>query len=69
MFNINICKETCKGCCICVAECPAGVLEMSEEKNEIGAFLPKVKRIELCTGCTRCAIVCPECSIEIEAEK
>ncbi|MCK5708813.1 MAG: 4Fe-4S dicluster domain-containing protein [Candidatus Aureabacteria bacterium] len=69
MVNIFLHSQTCKGCKICVAECPAGVLEMSDKQNEIGAFLPEVKRLDLCTGCTRCAVVCPECSIEIESEK
>lgn len=68
MVEININKEMCKGCQLCIAECERDVLSMSKEMNSQGYPVPVVSRIEQCTGCLRCAAVCPECCIEITRE-
>jgi 2-oxoglutarate ferredoxin oxidoreductase subunit delta len=54
-----IVKESwCKGCEICVAFCPTGVLEMV-------AKLAVVKNPEACIGCMLCELRCPDFAIEV----
>jgi 2-oxoglutarate ferredoxin oxidoreductase subunit delta len=54
-------EELCKGCRLCVAFCPRGVLEL-------GGVPPraKVKKLEACTGCGVCTLMCPDLCIEVE---
>ena len=67
MIKIEIDKERCKGCGLCVAFCPKKVLAMSEERetNKKGYTFAKVIREEDCTGCVNCAVMCPDVCIEI----
>ncbi len=52
-------KESwCKGCEICVAFCPTGVLEMEDR-------LAVVKNPEACTACMLCELRCPDFAIEV----
>jgi 2-oxoglutarate ferredoxin oxidoreductase subunit delta len=60
--KIDIFKAWCKGCGICVAFCPTGVLA----KDEAGT--PYVKDIEKCINCGWCEIRCPDFAITVEAE-
>jgi 2-oxoglutarate ferredoxin oxidoreductase subunit delta len=66
MADIKINTERCKGCCLCVAECPRGVMRMSTEPNEQGHFYPVIDDAEKCTGCALCCQMCPDMVIEIE---
>jgi 2-oxoglutarate ferredoxin oxidoreductase subunit delta len=59
---IVINKDFCKGCGICVAFCPAHVLELGEDEK---AF---VKRLEDCTACGLCEMRCPDIAIEVQTE-
>ncbi len=63
--KVVIDKEYCKGCALCVAYCPHGVLEMSEDINSSGYHYSVFKNKEKCTSCTYCAIVCPDACIEV----
>ena len=65
MPQVKIEKDRCKGCGICVANCPQKVLEMSKEINAKGYFFAKAVRPYLCIGCTICGIVCPDVAITI----
>jgi 2-oxoglutarate ferredoxin oxidoreductase subunit delta len=52
-------KESwCKGCEICVAFCPTGVLEM---QNKVAV----VARPEACIACMLCELRCPDFAIEV----
>jgi 2-oxoglutarate ferredoxin oxidoreductase subunit delta len=68
-FTIRIDKEKCKGCEMCVAVCPGGVLSMSKLMNSRGQHFAQAHKPEDCTGCKQCALVCPEAAIEIEKEE
>jgi 2-oxoglutarate ferredoxin oxidoreductase subunit delta len=59
---IVINKDFCKGCGICVAFCPAHILELGEDEK---AF---VKRLEDCTACGLCEMRCPDIAIEVQTE-
>lgn len=59
---IVINKDFCKGCGICVAFCPANVLELGEDEKA------SVKRLEDCTACGLCEMRCPDIAIEVRTE-
>ena len=69
MANIKVDAERCKGCCLCVSECPRGYIRMSEVFNSSGNSFAEVTDIENCTGCALCCQICPDMAIEIEAKK
>lgn len=64
MAKIKINAARCKGCYLCIANCPNGLIRVSGALNSKG-----IKPVEFaggkCTGCTMCAIICPECIIEV----
>ena len=59
---IVINKDFCKGCGICVAFCPAHVLELGEDEKAY------VKRLDDCTACGLCEMRCPDIAIEVQTE-
>ena len=65
MPRIEIDKERCKGCRLCVLYCPKACIKMGSSMNKKGVrpalFLDENK----CTGCSFCAIVCPDLSIMV----
>ncbi len=60
--QINIIKEWCKSCEICVEVCPRDVLEMKD-------FIANVKDLSECTGCMLCELLCPDFAIEVHKLK
>ena len=65
MFSININKELCKGCQLCVELCPKKVLGMTEELNSKGNVFALAKLPKECIGCKICSLVCPDACVEI----
>ncbi|MFX1572421.1 MAG: 4Fe-4S dicluster domain-containing protein [Promethearchaeota archaeon] len=76
-FSLFLNKNRCGGCYACVAICPTGILEISDELNYRIAYIPKVKegKEKYCVGCRRCEYCCPDWCIyvldeeEIQTEK
>jgi len=66
---IEIDYERCKGCLLCVSECPKKVIEKSNRLNSKGWQVVEPVRNEDCTGCKRCAIVCPDVAITVWKEE
>jgi len=66
MANIKIDSERCKGCCLCVAECPLGNIRMSELFNKAGHHYAEIIDKDTCTGCALCCQMCPDIAIRIE---
>jgi 2-oxoglutarate ferredoxin oxidoreductase subunit delta len=68
MPKVKINKERCKGCYLCIAYCPVGMLDKDSQLNVLGiqAVVFKEGKDKKCTGCGLCAIICPDCAIEVE---
>ena len=51
--------EACKGCELCIAACPPGVLRMTgTDVNGRGYRYPVL--VPGCTGCKACSQICPD---------
>ena len=64
MGKIKINKDRCKGCYLCIANCPNGCIKISAGMNVKGVK-PAVFSGSKCSGCAMCAVICPECIIEV----
>ncbi len=53
IVEVNV--DWCKGCNICAAVCPTGVLELDRVKAVM-----QVKNPEKCIGCRQCEMICPD---------
>jgi 2-oxoglutarate ferredoxin oxidoreductase subunit delta len=61
--HIDVYKAWCKGCGICSAFCPTGVLAQDEAGHAY------VKDIEKCINCGMCEMRCPDFAITVEQKK
>lgn len=63
---VEIDRERCKGCDLCVAACPKDVLLLQpKEVNNRGYHFAFAKLPEACIGCAACAAVCPDGCITV----
>ena len=62
---IEIDRELCKGCQICISFCPKDVISPSDRLNASGYLPVLLDDSGVCTGCAICALVCPEVAIEV----
>ena len=64
MAKIKINKARCKGCYLCVVNCPNALIKVGKDLNIKG-----VKAVSFsggkCTGCGMCAVICPDGVIEV----
>jgi 2-oxoglutarate ferredoxin oxidoreductase subunit delta len=75
--RIEIDKELCKGCGLCITVCPKEQIEISEHLNKKGYYPARFKAENAaegddtpCTGCALCGVTCPDVAIEVyKAEK
>ena len=58
-YSIDINKEWCKGCGICVSFCPENVLGLDENEKAI------VINPEKCVVCNLCELRCPDMAIAV----
>ena len=66
MSHIEIDEERCKGCLLCTAACPKGLLRRSKRFNRHGYLVTEfVQDRGECTGCASCAIMCPDVAIRV----
>ena len=63
--KINIDREKCKGCNLCIRACPVKVLEIDTEMNLSGTHPVKTVNIDKCIACGNCYEVCPDVCIEV----
>lgn len=62
-IKVNI--EQCKGCGVCVANCPTETIALSKNVNNKGYNYAYMANPDKCTGCTNCAVVCPDTVITV----
>ncbi len=74
--RIEIDKELCKGCGLCISVCPLSRIEISDQLNTKGYYPakfieehPEETSERKCTGCALCAITCPDVAIEVYREE
>jgi len=68
-FRIQIDKERCKGCSLCIQACKHALLKLSGKINARGHQFTEVDGEDECAGCGQCAVVCPDGAIEIAREQ
>lgn len=67
MPKININKNLCKGCSLCVRACPKKIIKISEtEMNDKGYYIAELNDENMCIGCSSCAMMCPDVAITVE---
>jgi 2-oxoglutarate ferredoxin oxidoreductase subunit delta len=66
--RIVVSEVYCKGCELCVADCPQHVMALDQERITPKGYHPAELIAEGCTGCGICAIVCPEAAITVFRE-
>jgi 2-oxoglutarate ferredoxin oxidoreductase subunit delta len=57
---LEINRDLCKGCGICIAFCPKEVLELDEHEKAM------VKRPGDCNACGLCELRCPDIAVEVK---
>jgi 2-oxoglutarate ferredoxin oxidoreductase subunit delta len=57
---LEINRDLCKGCGICVAFCPKEVLELDEHEKAV------IRRLDDCNACGLCELRCPDIAVEVK---
>ena len=65
MAKVEINKERCKGCALCIAACFRKALHLDKAINARGHHYIEFEDDGGCTGCKQCAEICPDAAIEI----
>jgi 2-oxoglutarate ferredoxin oxidoreductase subunit delta len=66
--RIVVSEKYCKGCELCIAACPQGVMAVDMDHLNSKGYHPAALVSEGCTGCAICALVCPEAAITVYRE-
>ncbi len=64
--KITIDPNFCKGCHICIAQCPKDVLKVSQNRSVNGYLMPMATRVDACIACMMCEMICPDLAITVE---
>lgn len=65
---LTIATERCKGCELCIAACPQGVLALDVSRtNGLGHHPIRLLDAAGCTSCAFCARVCPDAVFTVYA--
>jgi 2-oxoglutarate ferredoxin oxidoreductase subunit delta len=66
MPHINVDKEICKGCGLCIRACPKKILRLSPTVLNLKGYSPsECVDSAQCTGCRSCALTCPDVAITV----
>ena len=64
-YKVNIDKDKCKGCQLCVFYCPVKHLSLSSQLNKRGVRFVEINKDNKCIGCGFCFFICPDICIEV----
>ncbi len=65
MSKVEITKERCKGCELCITFCKQECLSVGTEINNGGYYVVVFDKEEDCIGCGLCAEMCPDMVIKV----
>ncbi len=66
---LEIARDRCKGCGLCVDACPQHVLVLDESVvNALGYHPVELTNAAECTSCALCARVCPDAIFNVYAK-
>jgi len=68
-MKIELKKEWCKGCQLCIEICPKDVFDRETKISQRGFREIIIKQPEKCSGCMLCAMLCPDLVITIEKDE
>lgn len=68
MSRIEIDKERCKACGLCIEVCNKHLLAFGKDMNAHGYHPVELRDGEKCTACSLCGIVCPEGGVTVYRE-
>lgn len=63
--TIVVDTERCKGCSVCIVNCPTQTIALAKKVNGKGYNFAYMANPDNCTGCTNCATVCPDSVITV----
>jgi 2-oxoglutarate ferredoxin oxidoreductase subunit delta len=63
--KLEIDRERCKGCGLCVRSCPTKVLEIGSAPNSWGYYPVTAAQEDKCIACGNCYTVCPDVAITV----
>lgn len=67
MVKLTFQTDRCKGCGLCVAACPKGLIAIAGDRiNRNGHHPAELTDPHACVGCASCAMMCPDCVIVVE---
>ena len=65
---LHIATDRCKGCELCVTECPKHVLALDRSTvNALGYHPVELTDAAACTSCALCARICPDAVFTVYA--
>ena len=68
--KIEVAIERCKGCGLCIAACPLGLLELDKNSLNAKGYQPmRIHTPEKCIGCANCAMMCPDVVITVYRDR
>ena len=68
--TIQIDRDKCKGCGLCVPACPKKIVSLDQNRINARGYHPaQVVEKDKCTSCTLCAVMCPDMAIKIINDK
>ena len=62
--TIEIDTQRCKGCSVCIENCPNKCIRLSKSVNSKGYRYAELAN-DGCIGCASCAVVCPDSVITV----
>lgn len=68
MNRVQIDRERCKACGLCIEVCNKHLLALGNTLNSHGYGAVELHDAPSCTACALCAVVCPEAGVQVYKE-